>query len=50
LRPREASHDAPAIGRSDQLVEEFYAVSVERRITHHCVVIITDASRGCLFG
>jgi len=38
------------IGRSDELVEEFYAVSVERRITHPCVVAITDAARGQLFG
>jgi LysR family transcriptional activator of nhaA len=38
------------IGRTDELVEEFYAVSVERRITHPCVVAITDAARGQLFG
>ena len=37
------------IGRSDELVEEFFAVSVERRITHPCVVAITDAARGQLF-
>lgn len=38
------------IGRTDELVEEFFAVSVERRITHPCVVAITDAARGGLFG
>lgn len=38
------------IGRTDELVDEFYAVSVERRITHPCVVAITDAARGQLFG
>ena len=38
------------IGRSDELVEEFFAVSVERRITHPCVVAITAAARGQLFG
>ena len=38
------------IGRSTELVEEFFAVSVERRITHPCVVAITDAARGQLFG
>lgn len=38
------------IGRSDELVEEFFAVSVERRITHPCVVAITNAVRGELFG
>ena len=37
------------IGRSDELREEFYAVSVEKRITHPCVVAITDAARGALF-
>ena len=38
------------IGRTEELVEEFFAVSVERRITHPCVVAITDAARGQLFG
>jgi LysR family transcriptional activator of nhaA len=38
------------IGRSDELREEFYAVSVEKRITHPCVVAITKAARGALFG
>jgi LysR family transcriptional activator of nhaA len=37
------------IGRSDEMVEEFYAISVERRVTHPCVVAITDAARGQLF-
>ncbi len=37
------------IGRTDELVEEFFAVSVERRITHPCVIAITDAARGQLF-
>ena len=37
------------IGRSDELVEEFFAVSVERRITHPCVVAITKTARGQLF-
>jgi len=41
---------AKVIGRSEELREEFYAVSVERRITHPCVVAITDAARGQLFG
>ena len=38
------------IGRSEELREEFYAVSVEKRITHPCVVAITDSARGQLFG
>lgn len=37
------------IGRTEELVEEFYAVSIERRITHPCVLAITDAARGQLF-
>jgi LysR family transcriptional activator of nhaA len=37
------------IGRTVELVEEFYAVSVERRISHPCVLAITDAARGQLF-
>lgn len=41
---------AEVIGRSNELVEEFYAVSVERRISHPCVLAITDAARGQLFG
>lgn len=38
-----------AIGRTSEMVEEFYAVSVERRISHPCVLAITDAARGQLF-
>lgn len=44
-----AQFDVEVIGRSDELVEEFFAVSVQRRITHPCVVAITDAARGQLF-
>ena len=38
------------IGRSDEIVEEFYAISVERRISHPCVAAISSAARGSLFG
>ncbi len=38
------------IGRSEELREDFFAVSVEKRITHPCVVAITDAARAQLFG
>ncbi len=34
------------LGRTPALVEEFFAISVERRITHPCVVAITEAARG----
>jgi LysR family transcriptional activator of nhaA len=44
-----AQFGVSAIGRTSELVEEFYAVSVERRITHPCVLAITDAARGQLF-
>ena len=44
-----AQFGVSVIGRTDELVEEFFAVSVERRITHPCVVAITDAARGELF-
>ena len=37
------------IGRSNELEEEFFAVSVERRISHPCVAAITTAARGQLF-
>lgn len=37
------------IGHSEELVENFYAISVERRITHPCVAAITESARGRLF-
>jgi LysR family transcriptional activator of nhaA len=37
------------LGTADDLVEEFYAISVERRITHPAVAAITQAARGELF-
>lgn len=45
----EAQHGVQAIGRCDELVEQFYAISVERRISHPCVVAITSAARRQLF-
>ncbi len=41
--------DVEVLGRSDELVEDFYAVTVERRISHPCVVAITDAAKKELF-
>ena len=38
------------IGRTDEMVDDFYAISVERRITHPAVAAITQAARGALFG
>ncbi|GBU15592.1 transcriptional activator NhaR [Polaromonas sp.] len=34
------------IGRTDEVAENFFAVSVERRITHPCVAAISQAARG----
>jgi len=45
-----AQYGVQVVGRSDELVETFYAISVERRITHPCVVAITQAARRELFG
>lgn len=33
------------IGHSDELIEHFFGISVERRITHPCVAAITDSAR-----
>ena len=44
-----AQFGVEVIGRSSELVEEFFAVSVERRITHPCVAAITSAARSQLF-
>jgi LysR family transcriptional activator of nhaA len=45
-----AQYGVRIVGRSDELVEEYYAISVERRITHPCVATITNAARDQLFG
>lgn len=44
-----AQFEVDVMGRTDELIEEFFAISVERRITHPCVVAITDAARKKLF-
>jgi len=44
-----AQHGVRVVGRSDELVEEFHAISTERRITHPCVAAITSAARGQFF-
>ena len=45
-----AQYGVQVIGRSDEMVEDFYAISVERRITHPGVAAITQAARAELFG
>lgn len=44
-----AQYGVELVGRAAELVEEFHAISVERRITHPCVAAITEAARGALF-
>ena len=39
-------HGVKVLGRTTELVEEFFAISVERRLTHPCVVAVTEAARG----
>jgi LysR family transcriptional regulator, transcriptional activator of nhaA len=36
------------LGSTDELQEEFYAISLERRIRHPCVSAITNSARGAL--
>jgi LysR family transcriptional activator of nhaA len=43
-------HGVRSLGRTDAVRERFYAITVERRITHPAVVAITDAARARLFG
>jgi len=44
-----AQYGVQVIGRSDELSEDFYAISVQRRITHPGVAAITSAARSALF-
>ena len=44
----QAQYGVKLIGKSDEMVEEFFAVSVERRVTHPCVVAIQEAARSKL--
>lgn len=45
----ETQHGVKTLGRTEEIVEEFFAISVERRVTHPCVVAITEAARDRLF-
>ena len=44
-----AQYGVQVIGRSDEMIDRFYAISVERRISHRCVAAITAVARGELF-
>lgn len=37
------------LGRAAEVTEEFFAISVERRVKHPCVVAITETARGEIF-
>lgn len=39
------SYGSAMIGRTDEIVERFYAVSLERRLKHPAVVAVSDAAR-----
>ena len=43
-------HGVVAIGSTDAVTERFYAISVERRLTHPAVVAISSKARTELFG
>ena len=43
-----AQHGMLAVGLAQGVRDEFYALSIERRITHRCVVAITEAARSML--
>lgn len=45
----ESRHQVQHVGTIDGVEEHFYAISIERRITHTCVLAITRAARGELF-
>lgn len=42
-------YEVVELGTAGDLVEEFYGISVERRITHPAVAAITQFARGELF-
>ena len=45
----EVQYDVEPIGTVDDIVERFYAISVERKVRHPAVAAICDAARGDLF-
>ena len=45
----ESQFGVQVVGRTDELIEEFYAVTIERRITHPCIAAITQGARDRLF-
>ena len=44
------SRGVSIVGRTDAVVERFYAISVERKLKHPAVVAISETARQMLFG
>ncbi len=44
-----SQYNVQVVGRTDEIRERFYAISVERRLTHPAVVAISEAARQDLF-
>ena len=44
------THDVQLVGVTEEVREEFYAITVERRITHPAVAAIADAARTGMLG
>jgi len=44
----EKQYGVKVVGRAAEVVEEHFAISVERRLTHPCVVAISQAARNQL--
>jgi LysR family transcriptional activator of nhaA len=42
-------HDVVALGETREVTAEYFAISVERRLTHPCVLAITQAARNRIF-
>jgi LysR family transcriptional activator of nhaA len=45
----EQQYQVKALGSTSEVAHEFFAISVERRITHPCVIAITETARKELF-
>jgi LysR family transcriptional regulator, transcriptional activator of nhaA len=45
----QAEHKLTMVGQINTIVEEFFAISIERRISHPAVAMIMDAARSELF-
>ncbi|MFL9901983.1 transcriptional activator NhaR [Paraburkholderia fungorum] len=48
-RQLQAEHNLKMVGQINSIVEEFFAISIERRISHPAVAMIMDAARSELF-